>query len=533
MSSQTDSVTHGMSALPNTANPPAQPDRSPKAPFRARLLSNTAWNVGGQVVPLLVGIAVLPLLIRTMGLDRYGFLTLVWVLVGYAGVFDFGIGRALIRVVALRLASGDANGAHHAARVGISFLALFGLAVGALFAFGSAWAVTSAIKLPPDLQGEALQAMWLLAASLPFVMLTTGYAGVLSAHQEFRGLNVVRACMGIATYLGPLVVALWVNGLDAVVAFVVLMRIVATAAHAWLARRSCGFAWMPLVPDRATVIELFSIGGWMSVSNVVGPLLTYLDRLLLAALVPVRMVAFYATPFDLTSKIMIFPYSLMAALFPAAAAVQPGSTAARLMLGQSIRFLFVLMFPFVFLLIALARPGLDMWLGEEFATQAAPVLQVLALGIMLNAVAQGPATLIQAAGKPRTMALLHIAELPVFITLLYTLTLHYGILGTAVAAAARNALDALAVLLLAHRDFGKGQAPWRSSMPPVLLAVGLLAAAFWPSTALQSLMVVLPGLMIFLLIAWYVLILPTERAHLENFIKTAVFSSSPSKSPGA
>ena len=60
-----------------------------------------------RLVPLLVGLAVLPLLIRTLGLDRYGFLTLVWVLVGYASIFDFGIGRVLIRVVALRLARGD------------------------------------------------------------------------------------------------------------------------------------------------------------------------------------------------------------------------------------------------------------------------------------------------------------------------------------------------------------------------------------------------------------------------------------------
>ncbi len=69
-------------------------------PGRARLLANTGWNLAGQVVPLLVGIAVLPLLIGLLGLDRYGFLTLVWVLVGYASIFDFGIGRALVRTVA-------------------------------------------------------------------------------------------------------------------------------------------------------------------------------------------------------------------------------------------------------------------------------------------------------------------------------------------------------------------------------------------------------------------------------------------------
>jgi O-antigen/teichoic acid export membrane protein len=103
-------------------SPPVPVQLPPSAPVRARLLANTGWNLAGQVVPLLVGIAVLPLLIRLLGLDRYGFLTLVWVLVGYASIFDFGIGRVLIRVVAQRVARADQAGAHHVARVGLSYL---------------------------------------------------------------------------------------------------------------------------------------------------------------------------------------------------------------------------------------------------------------------------------------------------------------------------------------------------------------------------------------------------------------------------
>ena len=74
---------------------------------RRRLLSNTAWNVAGQLAPLVVGVLTLPLLIRLVGLERFGFITLVWVLVGYASIFDFGIGRALVRTVAAHLAHAD------------------------------------------------------------------------------------------------------------------------------------------------------------------------------------------------------------------------------------------------------------------------------------------------------------------------------------------------------------------------------------------------------------------------------------------
>jgi O-antigen/teichoic acid export membrane protein len=483
-------------------------------PGRSRLLANTGWNLAGQVVPLLVGIAVLPLLIRLLGLDRYGFLTLVWVLVGYASIFDFGIGRVLIRVVAQRMAQGDHAGAHHVARVGLSYLLIFGLLVGAAFAGASTWLVDHVFKLPPALLDEAGNAMLLLAASLPFVMLTSGYAGVLSAHQQFRGMNIVRAAMGVASYLGPLVVAAWLNRLDALVAFTLFMRVVATAVHALLARRGCGFAFVPVRPDGATSRELLALGGWVSVSNLVSPLLSYLDRLLLGALVPVRWVAFYATPFDLVSKALILPNAMMSALFPAVAAVERGSDAARRSLLDSVRLLFVTIVPVVFAFIALARPGLRLWLGDEFAEHAAPVLQLLALSVLLNTLAQGPATLIQAAGQPRAMALLHLVELPIFIAVLYALTLKFGIVGTALAAALRSGLDGLAVLALARRDVAPGALPWRQALLPALVGLLLLGAATWPRGWAEAALVLFVGLPLFVLFAWQHLLRADERERL-------------------
>lgn len=488
----------------------------PTPGLRSRLLTNTGWNIAGQVVPLAVGLAVLPLLIRAMGLDRYGFLTLVWVLVGYASIFDFGISRALVRVVAARLARGEETAAHHVAQVGMGYLALLGVAIGGAFFAGSQLAVDHLFKLPAALSGEALHAMWLLAASLPFVMLTTGYAGVLSAHQQFRTLNVLRAGMGIANYGAPLLVALWLNRLDAIVASVLVLRVVATVVHAVVARRACRFRSQPTWLDRPTSVELFAVGGWMSVSNIVSPLMSYLDRLLLSALVPMRAVAFYSVPFDLTSKAMIIPYSMIAAVFPSAAALEPGSDAARRMLTRSVRLLFVLFFPLVFTLMAVAEPGLRLWLGSEFAQQAAPVLQVLALAVLLNALAQGPAMLIQAAGRPKLMAVLHLVELPIFVAVLYALTREYGIVGTAAAAALRNGLDALAVWALARSETAPGPIAWRAAAVPCLLASVLLPAAVWQGSGLASVGVLLGGLTAYGIVAWRRLLSPSERSVLRS-----------------
>jgi O-antigen/teichoic acid export membrane protein len=94
------------------------------------LLSGTAWNLVGQALPLLAAVAAIPFLVRLLGLERCGFLALAWVLIGYASLLDLGLSRALVRIVAERLALGDEDGAAARGRVGLSLLLLLGLVVG-------------------------------------------------------------------------------------------------------------------------------------------------------------------------------------------------------------------------------------------------------------------------------------------------------------------------------------------------------------------------------------------------------------------
>jgi O-antigen/teichoic acid export membrane protein len=146
---------------------------------------------------------------------------------------------------------------------------------------------------------------------------------------------------------------------------------------------------------------------------------------------------------------------------------------------------------------------------------------LLALGVFLNALAQSPATLIQAAGQPRVMALLHLAEVPVFVATLYVLTVRWGIVGTAVAACLRSGGDAVAVLLLAARDLAPGAIPWRSALLPIAVAVAMGLLALFPSTGVGAVAVLVGGLVLFSIYSWRMLLIPSERQRLLGILKVA------------
>jgi O-antigen/teichoic acid export membrane protein len=482
---------------------------------RPGLLSGTAWNLAGQLLPLLVAVATIPLLIRALGLDRFGFLALAWVLVGYASLFDLGIGRALVRAVAARLASGHAAAADATARAGLSLLLGLGLVAATLLALAAEPVVLQLFRVPSALQAEALTATRLLALSLPFVMLTAGFTGVLQAHQAFRPLNLVRMAFSVASYLLPLALALaGLVQLQWVVAGVVAVRVLGSLGFAVATRRHCGLRWWPAWPAHGELRELASLGGWIGVSNIIGPLLTYLDRLLIGALVPLRAVGLYSAPYDLVSRTLVLPYAMASTFFPNLAALSPGSPKATAALSQLCRWLYLTMFPVLLAMMALAQPGMRLWLGAEGGDEAALVLQLLVAGVFVNTLAQGPATLVQAAGRPRDMALLHLAELLPFLLLLAWLTARFGIVGTALAATLRFVFDALAMAVIAQRSLRLPAWRWRALWLPAAVTTLLFALAAACRTAGHALALLLPGLPAWAWWAWRQLLQPHERQRL-------------------
>ena len=490
-----------------------------------RVAANTAWNIFGQLLPLIAALVAIPQLIGQIGLERFGFVSIAWVLVGYASIFDFGVGKALIRTVSAHLLAERATAADSSARTALTLLIIFGVMTGIGLAALSAWLVDSILHVPEELAREALMAMYILSASLPVVMLSTGYIGIISAHEQFRRLNIVRAVLGVVSYVFPVLTAFHEATLPAVVGAVVAIRVLGAVAFRALCRRYAGMKISRPVLDRTSAIELVQLGGWMSVSNIISPLMTYLDRLLLSAVVPMREVAFYATPFDLISRLMILPYAAMAALFPQSAGVQPGSAMAVAMVDKSMRALAVLMFPPLLIAAAFAHPALAIWLGEAFADRAAPVLQLLAVGVLFNSLAQAPATLIQSAGQPRVLAQLQLLELPVFLLGLWFLTTKFGIVGTAMAAALRSTLDATAVYTLAAIGPARGLALTRRWLPTLFLFIACVLGVYWVRGWLACAVVGLGGTFVFLVLAWLTLVDIQERDTLRALLPMRIWPS--------
>jgi O-antigen/teichoic acid export membrane protein len=475
------------------------------------LAKNTLWNLAGGT-PVVLAVFSIPILIRDLGKERFGVLALAWALVGYASFFDVGLGRALTQLVARKLGAGEEE--EIPALVWTSLLLMLALGTLGCVAVGavSPWLISHELRIPEAIQSESLTAFYLLAFSIPAVICSAALRGLLEAHQRFMMASALRIPLSAFTFVGPLIVLPFSHSLVPVVAALVAGRYIGLVGHFWLC--------VKVVPELRRItwhapsaLPLLRFGGWMTVSNVVGPLMVTLDRFFIAAIISVTAVAYYATPYELITKLLLISIAVVGVMFPAFSIsfVSDGPRTA-VLYGRTLKFLFLALFPIVLLAIVLAKNGLTLWLGADFALHSTRVVQWLAVGVLANSVALVPFSFVQGIGRPDLTAKLHLLELPIYLAILYWLIHAHGIEGAAIAWTARTVFDALALFVIAGRFLPAN--PQTAARTKILAAAALatLFLAALPHNLMPKVAFLFATILIFVPVTWFLVLTPEERS---------------------
>jgi O-antigen/teichoic acid export membrane protein len=447
-------------------------------------------------------------------------LTLAWVVVGYFGLFDFGLSRALTKLVAEKLGKSDASAIPHLVWTSVVLMGAIGLVGTAVMAGLSPWVVRSIAKMPPNLKTESLHAFYWLSASVPIVIVTAGLRGVLEAFQRFRLATAIRIPLGIFSYLGPVLVLPFSHSLVPIVAVLVVGRTVACAAHFWACYRGIPELRVPAHFDKSEAGSLFRFGTWITVSNVVGPMMVTFDRFVIGAFVSVSAIAYYAVPAEVVTKLLILPNALIAVVYPAFSTAHAGRREqVATLFDSSIKLVCVAMFPLILAVVIFAPEGLRLWLGADFAAHSVWIVRWLAIAVFINSLAQVPFAHLQGAGRPDIPAKIHLLELPLYIGALFLLVNLTGIQGAAIAWLLRVAVDSLLLFVLSKqldRESGLAlnRALWLLGVGVALLLLGSLDMTLGMKALAMVVMSAGPALLL-----WRWMLSPKEQALLRSLLR--------------
>lgn len=405
----------------------------------ARLGRNTAINFAGAVLPLAVSLATVPAYLHLIGTARYGVLAIIWIVLGYFGVFDLGLSRATANQIA-RMRDDPPEARETVFWTALVINATLGAAGGAaLYALGN-FLLDDVLRAPSDLRSEAVAALPWLALAVPLTTVGLVMAGTLEGRELFLRANLLTSIGIMLFQLIPLGYAeLYGPELDGVIMAAALALLVGTALSFAVTVLSLPARRRPAI-DFARAGALFKYGGWITISGLVSPVLVVMDRIVIGAVLGARSVALYTIPYALENRVQLLASSLSRTLFPRFSMLSRRDAAA---VGRdAVASLAAVMTPVVVTGIVLLEPFLRLWVGEKIALDSAPIGEILFIGIWINSLAFVPYAFLQAQGRPDLTAKFHLLEAPPYIAALF-LGLHVGGLhGAAWAWTARAAADA-------------------------------------------------------------------------------------------
>lgn len=401
------------------------------------LWKNTLWNILGLVIPTIIALPAMALMARLLGVERFGLFMLAFALLGYASIFDGGITRAVIRSVAINQTSLDrVRDVMGTALWAVLFLSL----VASALTYWGAETIVTLLNVSPAVVPDAVSAFVICALVIPPTIISMTLFSYLEGTQQFGRLNVYKTVTGSLVAAFPAAILFFEATLTNALTGLLIARI----ANVILAYSACtkdlGFRFFSFSPR--LLRELFSFGGWVTLSNIISPMMVYFDRFILSNLLGAGRVAFYTAPAEAIARMSVIPGALARTIFPLFSGDQRNSSNIAL---HAYKGLTAATAAVVIPVLIFPAPLLDLWLGAPYGQESANILRILAIGFIFNSLAQVPFARIQAHGQARLTALIHLAELLPYLFLITLLVYQWGVHGAAVAWTLRVTVDFIAL----------------------------------------------------------------------------------------
>lgn len=360
--------------------------------------ANAGWNAFATLWGIAVALLIAPVLIRSMGVERYGVLLLVWSVTGLLGLVNFGFGEATLRYIAHYFGRGSLPDVNRIMGSTLTFYLLVSLLISAVLLAAADWLV-SAFKIAAEDQAEVAWLFRLSAIVFALKAFSQCYGAVPMALHRYDIASKVGILQSVVRSGGYIILALAGFGLIDIILWDLVTQAATVVAQSLIVRRIA--SGVSLLPS-ASMSGLREIIGFSVFS-----FLTYAflmmhresGKLLLGAQLGTAPVAYLGTPDNVSHRAHMIVASGSETLMPRFSSSSDKAAACTLLRDGTWSALvvsLVLLLP----LATLMPHFLRLWIGPDFAIEAAAVGQLVALSYISQGAYAPAATYFRGTGKP-------------------------------------------------------------------------------------------------------------------------------------
>lgn len=397
-----------------------------------KVINNSIINLLTQIVPIFVAIVFIPISIKALGNELFGVYSLSVTFIVLFNYLNFGIAPATTKEISKNLAKEN-----YAIVISLLlnsfFIMLFiGMVISFLF---NTYNLEIATLMSKDktliiILSELIRLLGIMSS---FIMIVIFLRSVLEAKQIFLVTSLNRAFLNSIIFISPIIV--YIDGYNILSIFKLLIFIyIFSTLILGIVVYNMFLKGNKLTFSLKDSKILLHIGFWMMLSSLAGIGLYYADRFIIGAIISATAVAYYVAAYDLVTRLNIISGSLTSALFPAFShwfelGEKEKIRNAIIFVSKIILFLVA---GVSFLLIIYSKFFLYLWINEEYSIHSYLILQLLTIGVLFNTLSVVPFRALSAIGFPNLVAMVYIAEMPIFVSLAYFLIVKYGLIGAVI-----------------------------------------------------------------------------------------------------
>lgn len=441
-----------------------------------------------QLYVTLIGLLMLPIYVRYMGIEAYGLVGFFVMLQAWFQLLDMGLSPAMARETA-RYRGGGGSGLNlrqllrslEGLFVGVALLGAMLLSLGADRIAGH-W-----LSLEQLARAEVINAIRLMALVVALRWIGELYRGVISGFERMVWLGGFNASVATVRFVLVIPLFIWVgSGAEVFFSFQLFVAAVEAMllihkAYALLPAAPAGSArwsWMPLK-------SVMGFSAVMAMANLVWISVSQSDKLLLSGLLSLADYGRFTLAVLAAGGLLMLAGPIVSVLTPRLTVLYAQADEALLfsLYRRATQWVGLLVWPACGVLAFQAERVLWIWTGDaSLAAQAGPTLCLYALGNGIMALGAFPFYLQFAKGSLR----LHLLGTFLFVAILLPSLIwaagSFGAVGAGWAWLAVNAIYFLAWVPVAHARYAPGlHARWllHDVVPIAALAFGAALASRW------------------------------------------------------
>lgn len=343
-------------------------------------LKNSVYGVLGSVFPLAIALVTAPYIIHKLTSEIYGIYLLATSLMGFMSFMDLGFGQGVIKFVSDYEAKKDFEGIKNV--IGVSFYIYFIMGViGAIIIFTFASYLVVLFGVKENHSNLARYVFQVTALGFLINFLTSVFSAIPKALQRYDIDTKIQITVWLLFNVCTVGLLYFGYGLKEVIITSLGFGMTRLAVYFLVFRRMLpGISLSPVFKSEVFK-KVFSFSVYTAINGITGNLVFKVDKMIISGFLGTAAVTYYAIPFMMVQMGFGLVGSATQFIFPATSSLSSLGLREEVkgIYRKATRYSAVISAVFTVGFIVLGETFLTLWMGSDFARNAAGLIPIIAM----------------------------------------------------------------------------------------------------------------------------------------------------------